>query len=193
LGAHEEDVFITAKLNAFANATATLLVERPAPAPRAPVVAEPEEVYEEDVLLENDFTKHHVRGTDTLQGLALKYNSTIDRLKKANKIFSGDQICLKYVYIPSKLSKIEDSPVYLRKPKPKTTPNIERLADRFMTETQCTLDEAVYYITNTDGNYEVSLNQYHQDLAWSKKSKSPQYVSKYGSIQRFPRALNEVL
>ncbi|KAM9860886.1 lysM and putative peptidoglycan-binding domain-containing protein 2 [Aulostomus maculatus] len=41
------------------------------------------------------YIEHRVTGSDTLQGIALKYGVTMEQIKRANKLFSNDCIFLK--------------------------------------------------------------------------------------------------
>ncbi len=44
---------------------------------------------------------HEIKKTDTLEGIALKYNVSIDRIKKANKIYTKNTLlCLDKLLIP---------------------------------------------------------------------------------------------
>nr|CAI5856684.1 unnamed protein product [Callosobruchus analis] len=48
------------------------------------------------------YIKHYVTNTDTLQGIALKYNVTIEQIRRANKLWASDSLFLReYLLIPS--------------------------------------------------------------------------------------------
>jgi LysM repeat protein len=52
--------------------------------------------------LRSGVTKHEVQKSDTLFGIAIKYNVNVDELKKANKIFGkSNNIPHKYLIIPA--------------------------------------------------------------------------------------------
>ncbi|CAG0919536.1 unnamed protein product [Notodromas monacha] len=45
--------------------------------------------------------KHEISSTDTLQGIALKYGVTMEELKRANKLWTNDSICMrKFLDVP---------------------------------------------------------------------------------------------
>ncbi|XP_017781397.1 PREDICTED: lysM and putative peptidoglycan-binding domain-containing protein 2 isoform X2 [Nicrophorus vespilloides] len=47
------------------------------------------------------FVKHIVTGTDTLQGLALKYGVTMEQIRRANRLFASDSLFLReHLLIP---------------------------------------------------------------------------------------------
>ncbi|XP_050297485.1 lysM and putative peptidoglycan-binding domain-containing protein 2 isoform X2 [Anthonomus grandis grandis] len=47
------------------------------------------------------FVKHFVTNSDTLQGLAVKYNVTIEQIRRANKLWASDSLFLReYLLIP---------------------------------------------------------------------------------------------
>ncbi|XP_023021932.1 lysM peptidoglycan-binding domain-containing protein red [Leptinotarsa decemlineata] len=49
------------------------------------------------------FRKHYVENTDTLQGIALKYNVTIEQIRRSNKLWASDSLFLReFLLIPSK-------------------------------------------------------------------------------------------
>lgn len=49
----------------------------------------------------DNYLKHYVTQTDTLQGIALKYNVTIEQIRRANRLYASDSLFLKeYLLIP---------------------------------------------------------------------------------------------
>ncbi|KAJ8924395.1 hypothetical protein NQ315_007191 [Exocentrus adspersus] len=49
-----------------------------------------------------NYVKHFVSNTDTLQGIALRYNVTIEQIRRANKLWASDSLFLReYLLIPS--------------------------------------------------------------------------------------------
>lgn len=54
------------------------------------------------VMKNENYVKHYVTNTDTLQGIALKYNVTIEQIHRANKLWTSDSLFLReYLLIPS--------------------------------------------------------------------------------------------
>jgi len=48
-----------------------------------------------------NYMKHYVTNTDTLQGIALRYNVTIEKIRRANKLWASDSLFLKeFLLIP---------------------------------------------------------------------------------------------
>jgi len=174
--AHEENYDTTTMLNTFANSSYYLSTARPQrekieePQP-APVIV----VDIPDVELEGGYIQHYVKTTDTLQGLALKYNSTVDRIKKANAIFHSTHIHQKYIYIPSSDSKIELSPQFTQKTaKP---PSKNKLAKKLMIAVGCEREEALYYVDIANSDYNLALEKFHEDEKWAKS------VKKLGTVK----------
>ncbi|KAJ8937571.1 hypothetical protein NQ318_023101 [Aromia moschata] len=54
------------------------------------------------VTRNENYIKHYVSNTDTLQGIALKYNVTIEQIRRANKLWASDSLFLReFLLIPS--------------------------------------------------------------------------------------------
>ncbi|KAJ8934447.1 hypothetical protein NQ314_013321 [Rhamnusium bicolor] len=54
------------------------------------------------VTRNENYIKHFVSNTDTLQGIALKYNVTIEQIRRANKLWASDSLFLReFLLIPS--------------------------------------------------------------------------------------------
>ncbi|XP_050427423.1 lysM and putative peptidoglycan-binding domain-containing protein 1-like [Adelges cooleyi] len=48
------------------------------------------------------YVKHVVTQTDTIQGLALKYGCTTEKIRKANRLFANDSLFLReHLYVPT--------------------------------------------------------------------------------------------
>ncbi|KAG5881751.1 hypothetical protein JTB14_029079 [Gonioctena quinquepunctata] len=57
------------------------------------------------------YLKHLVGNTDTLQGIALKYNVTIEQIRRANRLWASDSLFLReYLLIPSMEPVVEEKP-----------------------------------------------------------------------------------
>ncbi|CAG9834615.1 unnamed protein product [Diabrotica balteata] len=57
------------------------------------------------VTKNESYIKHYVTNTDTLQGIALKYNVTIEQIRRANKLWTSDSLFLReFLLIPSEES-----------------------------------------------------------------------------------------
>ncbi|CAH1164118.1 unnamed protein product [Phaedon cochleariae] len=67
-----------------------------------------------------NYIKHFVSNADTLQGISLKYNVTIEQIRRANKLWASDSLFLKeFLLIPS-TEKTEPS----KNEKPGTTSEV---------------------------------------------------------------------
>jgi len=120
---------------------------------------EPKETY-----YYNGHVFHKVTGQDTLQGLVLKYEARVDQLKKDNQIF-GDNIWGKK-WLKIKVDKQPPAIVsYLN------TPTEGITARAFMKALGCSMEEAKYYISETDGDFKASVELYYSDIEWEKKGR----------------------
>ncbi|KAJ3665399.1 hypothetical protein Zmor_000896 [Zophobas morio] len=64
--------------------------------------------------------KHYVSNTDTLQGIALKYDVTIEQIRRINRLWASDSLFLKeYLLIPVRDSSV---PVKTSEPPPIVSP-----------------------------------------------------------------------
>ncbi|GBP24374.1 LysM and putative peptidoglycan-binding domain-containing protein 2 [Eumeta japonica] len=58
---------------------------------------------------DEEYIKHVMIKGDTLQGIALKYGVTMEKIRRANRLFTSDSLFLReYLYIPV----TKDSPFY---------------------------------------------------------------------------------
>jgi len=189
-GSHEEEMGTTTMLNTFANSTFILSSPKPAvtvsPKPPTP------ETLEEDIpdeILEGGFIKHFIKSTDTLQGLALKYDCSVDKIKKSNEMFhQGTHITQKALYIPGPYSKIEQSPHF--EDKKSKQPSVMQSAKKLMKAVGCDREEAIFYVEQAKGDYEKALAKHTEDEQWAKQNKKtpPLFqqnkVSGYGTMSR---------
>jgi len=114
------------------------------------------------------FIKHEVRDTDTLPGIALKYNTTTQAIKQLNKLASDHVFTRRYLYIP------HDG----QTPLPEQTPDEvsettvrRRLLKDFMKASKISSkEEAEYYLDESDWNLEMALEVYQKDIEWEKQN-----------------------
>jgi len=120
--------------------------------------------------------KHKVLLTDTLKGVAIKYNITPATLKKTNKIFGpDDEIHLKdYLLIPrdptsfGELAKLEG-------------PTNNDILQLFKTENKITIEEARFYLTDADWDVDKARLELAKDREFEKKhykKNNPYYSNK---------------
>jgi len=99
-GRHQEDRRVTGILNTFN--TVSNSEEKNLESPRTPEKS-PQKVPK---IPEKRIgqVKHEVQKDDTLQSLALKYNVTLEAIRKANKLFSDQIFARKFLIIPEEMN-----------------------------------------------------------------------------------------
>jgi hypothetical protein len=103
--------------------------------------------------------KHAVARTDTLAGLALKYSTSVEAIKRANNMFSDSMSHLDFVMIPLKAGA---------KPPPKQNEFKYDATVRFIRATGCPQDEAKFYLEGHDYDVDKALAEYKADVRWER-------------------------
>ncbi|RUS14827.1 hypothetical protein BC937DRAFT_93268 [Endogone sp. FLAS-F59071] len=112
---------------------------------------------------------HYVQPTDTVVGLALKYNVDLTLLRRTNRIFHDNDIHARTaLLIPGYAGlSVSSSP----------SPDDERKArlKRFQLQSKC-IDpaEARVYMDAAEYNVEDALERYRDDLAWERAHPKPE-------------------
>jgi len=96
---HKEDSIITGILSNFQTGDAASPSKSVTPKPKEKLKEPPPSPPPKIVLTADGFISHEVQKTDTLEGLALKYNVTVPEIKKTNKMFAN-AITHKFLKIP---------------------------------------------------------------------------------------------
>jgi len=117
-----------------------------------------------------NFIKHHVKMTDTVVGLSMKYKIPSDQLKKINKLTSDQQLWSRtFIKIPAEGRKQEE-PSEAEKAQIQAE-LIRRLVRRFKRNTQSKSDEeAMYYLTTCNFRYDEAVAEYNADIAFEKSN-----------------------
>jgi len=109
---------------------------------------------------ENGNIKHEVKKTDTLVGVALKYDTTVAKLKQINKLFSNDELYkLKHLVVPA-------SPTALNPDSPKFSEafKIRKLAEL----TLASPEECKFYLEDNFWDVHMAMESRAKDLAWAE-------------------------
>jgi len=107
---------------------------------------------------------HPVNPGDTLQGLSIKYGTSVQRIKKMNNLYSDNMFyTLKNILIPSTEEKIKDinqidNNMMQERQKEKN------LESKFMEEQSTNIDIAKYYLMHFNYDYEESVEAYKLDV-----------------------------
>lgn len=117
---------------------------------------------------EEGFIFHSVQLTDTLPGIALRYNTTVAYLKQLNKLFSNtDLYKLKTLIVPD--PEFAPHPVSLSpSPSSSLTSNqqsrqINKLA---MVENICK-EEALFYLADNNWDFSLARASFGDDIEWA--------------------------
>ena len=101
-------------------------------------------------------------GTETMEGLALRYNITVAELKRINRFHTREEMLLMgAVYVPK--LKGGAAPVVTVLPLPM----------QFMSATKCTAAEASYYLSLADKDLERAMLLYREDMKWEASQSQP--------------------
>jgi len=108
---------------------------------------------------------HKVISQDTLQGLVLRYEAKVDQIKKDNQIFSENIWGKKWLKI-----KVDKQPTSILSYQNSPTEGLTARA--FMKAVGCSMEEAKYYVSETDGDFRAAVELYNSDMEWEKKRKT---------------------
>lgn len=127
---------------------------------------------DQTIVYQNDepFIKHHVKMTDTLNGLSLKYQIPIEDLKNVNNIRGNEKeiFTRSILLIPFKGQEIQQPSI--EETKQQKEQMKRRLITKFSYEHKVKANEATYYLELCNWNYEDAINEYKEDLLWSRDS-----------------------
>eukprot|EP01121_Diplochlamys_sp_Union-15-3_P002516 TRINITY_DN1221_c0_g5_i1.p1 TRINITY_DN1221_c0_g5~~TRINITY_DN1221_c0_g5_i1.p1 ORF type:complete len:287 (-),score=56.87 TRINITY_DN1221_c0_g5_i1:90-950(-) len=117
------------------------------------------------IKLDENFTRHELSPTDTLAGLALKYNVSIAAIKRAN-LLTGDSIKhLLHILIPT------GDPSAPR-PHSSDKDKISVLIHEFKGKAKCSMEEAKWYLESNDYDMKLALKEYKSDVDWENSEGS---------------------
>eukprot|EP01091_Cochliopodium_minus_P007545 TRINITY_DN17431_c0_g1_i1.p1 TRINITY_DN17431_c0_g1~~TRINITY_DN17431_c0_g1_i1.p1 ORF type:complete len:478 (+),score=168.78 TRINITY_DN17431_c0_g1_i1:1-1434(+) len=112
---------------------------------------------------------HQVSLDDTLAGLALYYNTTVNEIKLQNNLFSNDIFLRKTLKIRTKVPHNKIKPHVVETKEHRET----RLIRRFILFTNSKTEEARFYLTNNDWDVNVAVKEFKDDRAWENKVVDP--------------------
>jgi len=134
---------------------------------------------------------HYISNRDTLVGLSLKYNVSVDEIKRANKMFSNnihehEKLIIPGVkHLPKSMSDMSDEMKQER--------YRQRVTKRFQLVTKCVDPaEAQFYMEDNDYSLDTAVQKYLDDLKWEKEHPSPNskiYKRKQNSVPSIPPSL----
>ena len=156
---HEEDQSFADTIRRFPFAPADKREEGPSVHNKTclPAYSEPPESPQED----EHYFVHTVSRVDTLAGIALRYKTTRETIKKVNRMYNDLVWQRDFLWIP----KTGDS----RGPAPAQAlqPQKEDLIRVFALTSKCTREEASFYLSENNWDMKLSLQNWHEDATWS--------------------------
>jgi len=111
-----------------------------------------------------DYAKHEVQFTDTLPGLAIKYNTNVAKLKQINKLFTNEEMHkLKYLLVPlpGAVTKGDAPPCFQFSP----SYHIQKLLSA---GADCP-EEAVFYLEDNGWDLELARESMEEDMEWAQE------------------------
>jgi len=117
------------------------------------------------------YFRHPVASTDTIAGLALKYNTKAIHVKQLNKLFDDKQLySKKHVLVPWHSEKLPENSDMIFDEARKTQERDQKhvILKRFQREHGLSKEEATYYMEETEYNYEKATKQFKDDLVLEK-------------------------
>jgi len=127
---------------------------------------EKKEKEKEEKEKENPFFIHVVTKTDTLVGLALRYGVSVDEIKRANFLTSGQLIWhRKNLRIPTHGRVFQPQRI--------AVPTHREIASLFKNKTGCKdLAEAKYYLEDCEYDMETALKHFEEDKKWENENET---------------------
>jgi len=111
-----------------------------------------------------NFFEHRVTSADTLQGLAIRYNTTTETIRRVNRMKTNDVFERKTVFIPK--SNDYQMPI-------ETTeqgPSRGQLLNQFVFETKCSTEEARFYLEDADWDTQQAIAAWKDDQNWQART-----------------------
>eukprot|EP00035_Acanthoeca_spectabilis_P031215 m.13034 g.13034 ORF g.13034 m.13034 type:complete len:473 (+) comp4610_c0_seq2:1719-3137(+) len=133
----------------------------------------------------NGSVRHYVQPSDNLQGLAVKYHTTVQEIKRLNRLTSTNLFAVQWIWVPR-------PPDY--SPEKLDVPSVEAmlaLRKRELVQTvikgsKVMMEEAVAYLQLADWNAESAADMARRDKAWAVSSKferRPQTLADFQRLQ----------
>lgn len=127
---------------------------------------------------------HIIQSTDTLQGLLVKFNTTLPAVKKANKLFNLDQNSFKLrknIILPIEKSKYFEV-MRPRQAEPEQVEDRGELIARFCDATGTEEDVAMTFLSMRNWNLEKAVQKFEKDkhrAEWEAENPAKPYKLEY--------------
>jgi len=175
-GSHKEDVTTTNLLNRFNRPDSnTDLAPRPIGISTRSQQSEPEKTEEmvDEARFKNIDGKLHFRhpvvSTDTLAGIALKYNTKAAYIKQLNKLFDDKHLYSKsHVFVPWPSQTLSEAAIIETKALEEKRLQ-QTLIKKFQRENGAGKEEASFYLEEVNFDYAKAVEQYKEDFQSQKQ------------------------
>jgi len=127
------------------------------------VTQSPKTIHLEELFNDPNYFAHKVTMLDTLAGLALKYKTTRENIKRINRLPNDMVIQREFIFIP------KTPGVTTPAPSEDTLSESGRI-HMFVSKTGCAKEEARYYLEESKWNVDEALSNWREDMSWSKKN-----------------------
>lgn len=104
---------------------------------------------------------HYVKMSDTLYGLALKYDVTVADIKAANKMTSDNIFAYSQLIIPRKPEEVEIAEEVSQED---VACKQAQMVNRFKRTQRVSNEEALYYLDICEWNYEEAVKEREEDM-----------------------------
>ncbi len=104
---------------------------------------------------------HYVKTSDTLYGLALKYDVTVADIKAANKMTSDNIFAYSQLVIPRKTDEVEVADEVSQED---VACRQAQMLNRFKRTQRVSNEEALYYLDICEWNYEEAVKEREEDV-----------------------------
>jgi len=123
------------------------------------------------------FIDHTVKLTDTLRGLSIKYNVSVEEMKSLNRLSKDEDIWTRLTLkIPFRGQVVEEPTAEEKKQHKRDMKN--RLIKRFYRITNCSNEsEAKYYLKTNRWLFDQAMNEYKVDKTWEANNPMPHTFS----------------
>jgi len=117
---------------------------------------------------DRQFLRHHVKNTDTLSGLSIRYKVKAEDVRSVNKLSRDGDLCTRgYVMIPYYGQEIEKIDAHSEMEEKKQ--EMRRMIKRFHREFKCQSDsEAQFYLEDKMYDYDAAAQEFREDEKWAK-------------------------
>ncbi|KAK5581875.1 hypothetical protein RB653_003455 [Dictyostelium firmibasis] len=126
--------------------------------------------YQQQPTNDVQWIQHKVLTTDTLAGIAIKYNTTIDVIKRINLIQGNNCISHQTLLVPSS-GVVNYQPQQVQQPANSEDERKRKLIQLFAVSENISKEEARSYLVNNDWDFAKSIKVFRDDLDWESNQK----------------------